>query len=210
MKRNSQSRCQNLFIKKAIFLISLFIISSNLYALSVTINGPSQVCPEQQYTFNSTVKNIFGTTITACSYNWQVMRNGLIIASSFSRVFFYTFDDTFGQVQIHLSVADGLNCISTATTSKAVTISLKTPDPIAGSSFICFGETKTYSTFLGENPADFDNCYFHHKYIWTLPPGWSITSQNPLSRSVNIKAPSTGTSGDYAIKVKGWYDDSRN
>lgn len=191
-------------------LLFIFFLSFDLIAVTVKIHGPSEVCPNQSYTFTSEVRNSFGSIITPdCGYAWYVLRNGVVISGPGGETaasFTYTFDNTLGPVEIRLHVKTGFACSAEGSDYKQVRIALKGPSSVSGPTIMCLGETQRFSTFISNNA---ENCYFHHKYIWTVPSGWTVTSTNPsASGYVDIKAPSTAASGSYPIKVKGWFDNT--
>jgi hypothetical protein len=224
MKNFTNSGNPSLILQKGALLFFLLIFSTKLFALSVTINGPSEVCPDQNYifpdqayTFTATAKNWYGQTITpSCDIQWRVVRNNVVIASLFNNYggngsvnglsFTYKFDATLGPVEVQIMVANGW-CVSPAVAhdEKTVNIRVKTPKPISGPSTMCAGETKAFSTSLNNNFAD---CHFHHDFIWTIPTGWGLSfNSDNKTNQVSITVPSSASSGTYTIKVKGYYGD---
>ena len=184
-----------------ILLFFIILSSPHVYALTVTINGPSEVCPNQAYTFTATVKNNLGITVTPEHYAWFVMRNGVQISGpTGGSSFTYQFGAQLEQLEVRLHVYNATWDL-TGSAFKNVNVRVVGIQSLSGPSVMCFGETQTFNAFI---PFSFETCWFHDLYIWTVPPGWTVTSENPTDRSwVTIKAPSTGTPGTYQIKVKG-------
>lgn len=211
------------FLKKGLLLMFLLTISTNLYALSISIEGPNEVCPGGTYTFTSTAKDSWGNEVTAsCGYVWWVIRDGVAIAISTSDPngngysdgpsFTYTFDNISGPVVVKVYAENGLAC-SSAEDTHGVNIQLKAPAPISGPLSMCAGDTKIFRVTdpTSDPNTNFGMCNFHHYFDWAVPSGWTVTTGNPTRISeVSIKAPLGTPAGTYQVKVRGWYDDSGN
>jgi len=209
MKRLNITPITNRFLKLRYLnlMILLFICLSFANKSSAQISGPSDVCPSQEQTFSVN----FGLVIFPCEYNWFVLRNGAVIDShrTTSSSFTHEFDNTLGPVTVRVILSRGVGCFSTSTANKTVNIGYhRAPAPITGSSFICHGQTKSFHTNgLANNSAD---CFFHHKYMWTVPAGWTVEGQSGSyvgGKTVDIKAPSSGSDQIAQIIVQGYYDD---
>lgn len=209
-----------LILRKGVLLVFFLIFSSSLYALTIEIHGPSEVCPDGTYTFTSTARNRFGNVVTAsCSYDWRVIKSdGTIIGpfggwggrgSSDGPTFTYKFERDTGPVTVRLIAKNGLAC-SSDEDNKQVNVALKAPAPISGPSSMCAGESKSFEvTNPSSDPnTDYGLCNFHHWFQWSVPSGWTVTSGNPSRSNVaTIKAPASAAAGTYQIRVRGWYDD---
>lgn len=209
MRSLTHTLIEYLFISLKYFFATIFLLGGSTVAIkgqSVSISGPSSVCPNQQYTFTASASGV----IFPCDYTWYVIRNGVAIAGPSGNLSFtYTFDNTLGPVTIRAILSRGIGCVSSTVGNKTVNITYKTPAPIIGPESICLGQTKRFGTDgLANSPAD---CFFHHLYRWTVPSGWQVEGQNGSytgqKKSVLIKAPNSGGAQTVQIKVQGYYDD---
>jgi hypothetical protein len=201
-------------MKHTYFLIFLFIIFQNAFAVTVVINGPTEVCPndgsststEQIYTVN-TYEWPFGWNVNTCGdYLWGVKKNGVLIHESRGTTLNYKFDDV-GDYEVGV-VASICAPYFPGQTSIIVNSRVPKPSPISGPVMCTAGQAYSFTTSPGLPslyPFDSD-CFWHYDYQWTAPSGWSIQTQSnsiftPLE-SVSIKAPIGTPNGAYNISIR--------
>lgn len=167
-------------------LFSFCLTSS--YAADISFSGETEVCPGTDYTYTASASNAFGARKGA--FEWTFWRDNQIIGSfgapivdcpanpgiSTSTVTF-NWGTILGSVKIRVrfkGVNDPL-CQFNSPDVKWVDVNVRviSPGPISGLVFCSPNETRTLSVpgILPFNSAQ--SCYFHHKYDWIVPSGWS-------------------------------------
>jgi hypothetical protein len=220
----------NLHVK----IILLMLVSMAAKAADIDISGPTYVCPDQDYSYTASASNIFGDR--KGSFEWTFWRNNQIIGSfgfpimdcpggpgSSTSTITFNWGSVSGAVKIRVRFK-GVNDILCHFNSPSekwynVTVRNFNPGPISGSLLFCAsGETQQLS-IPGITPFNSpSSCYFHHKYDWIVPDGWSVVPADgtgyvdieggirTFAKTVLLTAPSTpliqGYEGNYNVSVK--------
>lgn len=205
-----------------LFLL-FFLLSSTVFAADLHISGPTEVCPNTDYTYTASASNIFGARNG--DFQWKFWHNNQVIAiigyidcDNNSQVSSSTVTFNSGmltgafKIEVRFHGRNDIGC-GISTESRNVTVRVATPGPISGLLFCSPGETRTLSIPGIPNTAEL--CNFHHKYDWIVPAGWSVTPSNPstgyipitggirtFATSVSVTAPSTISQGGYNVIVR--------
>ncbi|MFN7330517.1 MAG: hypothetical protein ACK5UP_13545, partial [Bacteroidota bacterium] len=202
------------------------------FAASISFSGETQVCPGQDYTYSASASNLFGSR--AGGWEWTFWRNSQLIGSfgyivdcpsppgtSTSTVKF-NWGNTLGAVKIRIrfkGVNDPL-CQFTSPDEKWIDVNVRvlSPGPISGLAFCGPNETRIFSVpgILPFNSAQ--SCYYHYKYDWLVPNGWSVVPATgdgyisisggirTFATSVRVTTPSTPllpkNDGNYNVIVR--------
>ncbi len=200
------------------------LIATTSYGTNVTISGPTQVCPNQSYTWTASASNSLGSW--PGEFQWSLWRNGVSLGqfsggihcdntnNSSNSSATFTMDDVLGPIRIKVQYRGNyMGCISSEEFWYDVNIRVFNPGPISGLLFCSGGQTQTVSIPGIDNVAA--SCFYHYKYDWIVPAGWTITTNvdfyevipggiRTFARSVQITAPATmlpGFSGNYNVTV---------
>lgn len=164
---------------------------------SMSISGPTEVCPIQEYTYTFNPSFLFG----ACGPTswWVLDANDNIIDSGLGGSATISFSNPDNQVfKVRASSAGGIGCLGSATKTLWVTTKYPIPD-ISGPQTMCASGTATFSATVNASGV----C-FHHKLNWSFPSGWSATFS---AGNLVLQAPASVQSGYYTVSARVWYDD---
>lgn len=218
----------NLIFKTTLFslhprlILTVFaslILSVELVGQSITITGPTTVCPNnvhpnpnvptgQNYSAEAYVG---GIRASCAEWRWDVIKDGLKIAEGFGKTFNYNFNQV-GQYTLRVfarrCILMPLPNIFGAQTDLIVTSRVKQPNPITATpaGIVCDpGSEITFTTNPGLGLED-QTCYYHYEYEWMAPAGWSINGgTNELFGHTNapkIRIPANTPPGSYTISVR--------
>jgi len=194
-----------------LFLCLSFVFSRQLVGQTVSITGPTTVCPNN-FSPSGPVGNTYsakasigGQEITCTFWEWIISENGFGIASGLGNsISNYAFPNV-GTYRIQFFTSCGPNRIEK---NLYVTSRVKMPSPIrhVTAPIMCNpGQVYTYES----DPAlglDDQTCYYHYEYNWKAPPGWSINGGTNTffghGASANIVAPVNTPTGSYTISVQ--------
>ncbi|MEQ9221165.1 MAG: hypothetical protein RLO17_24130 [Cyclobacteriaceae bacterium] len=182
-------------MKKLLFLSTLLLYYSG-FAVTLHIDGPTDVCPNENVTYHIYASGIFGKLNGGAG--WDVYIDG-VLRSEFSSGpyscgsqsdFYFTPSqikggqtvygfDKVGTVEIRASFKGGIAC-GLYTNSLFLTSSVPSPGlPTTsdGNYSFCPGESQIVNLLPGMpgTANTVDDCYFHHQWHWTVPTGWTIT-----------------------------------
>ena len=184
--------------------------------------GPAEVCPGTSvsgpsYTFSAK------SFVNGC-FSWAVYEDGQWTPSvqpgcgctgpqpSKSSEFTYQFNNTTGsaKVRVYFLSAISILCnhdVMEVNIVKRVFGPGEPYDLDGGDLSLCPGETKTvYIPGVPGQPNSDANCYWHYKWDWTAPGGWSINGGDNVERtgaiSVQLTAPSSVIPGDMSGKLE--------
>lgn len=216
---------------RPIFLIScLFAVfcSTNIKAATITITGPTTVCPGVPESYTASASTIFGSQ--KGTFDWAFYDNSQwvyysgITCPSYgqfsSNTFTYTWQAT-GNNQIRVRFLANPDPFCTIDT-KYMNVNARVFEPgvptdaSGGLTFCSSSQTKTIT--IPGIPYDSEHCDYHYKYDWIIPSGWTAIPINGIAytsitggirtfaTSVNITtqsaALSQGFAGNYVITVK--------
>lgn len=187
---------------KKIFLFSfiILILLGRAMAQTVTIYGPTEVCPNQEYTY--TVETWFLVGGTGNTALWSLTdENGVQLAVNGGSQLTFAFPHPQNKTYKLKAVASGgVGGLSTA--SSEITIRTRYPIPtISGPKYICAGGSGVITTAV-----DASSACFHHKIDYLLPTGWVATPVS--SGKMSIAVPAAAENKYYTIKARVWYDDA--
>ncbi|MDT0684934.1 LamG-like jellyroll fold domain-containing protein [Autumnicola psychrophila] len=155
---------------------------------SVTMTASNtNICPGENVTFNTTAPANLGASP---DYDWQLTRNEN--TTSISSLKTFTIGSLVAGDVVRLYVTSSVPCVDPVYSTNTFTITEKPGIPstpgafTSGEAEVCPELTKTY-TVPNDNTAS--------EYIWTLPSGWTGSSNN------NTITVTTGNSGG-SITVK--------
>ena len=119
------------------------------------------------------------------SYRWY--KDGTLINNAESKTYTATAAGSYTVVTIP---ANG--CPSDPSAAHVIEIGTlpAQPDSITGDATVCKGNTKTYSV---TNAADTDT------YLWSVPSGWTITSNPQNTNSITVSVTSSAVSGNISV-----------
>lgn len=210
-------------------LLSLFLTSS--YAATISFSGETQVCPGMDYTYTASASDVFGSR--KGHFEWTFWRGNTKIhsigypiaacpgggASSSTVTFNWGTELGARRIEIRFKGMNTPLCDYVQPDFKSVNVNIRviSPGPISGLVFCSPNETRTVSV-PGVLPFNSPvSCYFHYKYDWIVPTGWTVTPNNNVgyevipggirtfATSVSLKAPANvipGINGNYNITVK--------
>ncbi|MFY0689085.1 MAG: T9SS type A sorting domain-containing protein [Cyclobacteriaceae bacterium] len=187
-------------------------------ATTVTVSGPTTVCPGDQVTYVASASWILGDR--GGSFGWSFYENGQwnvvsiincdpngAASSSMSYTWNYT-----GNNQIRVIYTPNGDPFCPITTEYMnVNVRVFPPGVASGALFCTGGETKTV-TIPGIDNSEAE-CFYHHKYDYIVPTGWSVTSTldpfdiipggiRTISKTVDITAPVSVANGEHDLIVR--------
>ncbi|HEY5744500.1 MAG TPA: T9SS type A sorting domain-containing protein [Chryseolinea sp.] len=207
-----------------IFLLCI-VATSVAFATTITVSGPTQVCPNQSYTYSASASNTFGSVPGIFQFTFY--KNGVIVGHTgnldctstnltTSASAAVTWPNELGAVQVKVDFRD-LGCGLTSTVYYNANISVWTPGQISGLLFCSSGQTQIVSIpGIPFNTAA--ACFYHYKYDWILPAGWTAVPADgngyetitggirSFATSIYLTAPAstlaTGYTGNYNVTVQ--------
>ncbi|MEQ9300451.1 MAG: T9SS type A sorting domain-containing protein [Cyclobacteriaceae bacterium] len=189
---------------KKFLLIPVFVallISSDAFAITVSLHGPSSACPgsTQNYSIDVYWSGI-GIPESLCNITWTVFEDGVMVHNAPGG---QNFNHTFGQFQgtatVRVSVGQCGVYNGNTQKDKTVTLGLVAPSSLSGPSVICKNVWSDFSIPLWANNSS--DCFFHYTTQWDAPSGWS--TQIASGGVFKVKPPSSASSGNYTIRVRG-------
>jgi hypothetical protein len=210
---------------------TIFIISIVLALPSkgqLVIEGPTLVCPGTGATGPTYTFTVKKPGLLNGAFTWGVKEPGSsqiqwigfspCDQSSFWKEssFTHEFTNVTGDAEIHVQFVDAASAalpfgcgtyIQQATL--LIDVEVFNPgipyDADGGDLSICPGETKTFSIPGVPDPPNSEaNCFWHYKWDYTVPVGWSIngagTTFRTAANSVQVTAPSNVVAGDEISK----------
>ena len=228
---------RNCFIRSGVGLFVLVAWTNyTSFAADISFSGATVVCPGQEETYTASASNAFGSQ-KGCFLWWfylngsQIGVEGGITCPCYSQLSTDVVNFTWpssstgqGQIKIRFLPTNNALCpvsekIINVTVRSAVPESLSDADggPVQ---FCSSGQTRTISVpTVPFNVADY--CYWHNKYDWIVPSGWTVVPAAPhppgefeaipggirtFATAVNVTAPTTtlspGYTGNYSVTVR--------
>jgi hypothetical protein len=219
-------------MKKTLIALALLTsITCSSIAATITITGPTSVCPNVQYTYTASASNAFGSQ-KGC-FSWSFWIDNKIVSSSSlvscgscsgqssqsTKTFIWNTLSTNAQVKVQFVANDQLPGCKLSEEILNVVVRVVMPQSVSdangGLSFCAASQTKTITS--PQSYSDPAACLWDNNYDWIVPSGWKIIPNGSLqytvipggirtkSPNVSITAPSpllSGNSGNYLLKVR--------
>ncbi|MEQ9297297.1 MAG: hypothetical protein RIF33_01980 [Cyclobacteriaceae bacterium] len=177
--------CADVFTygQKAIILseINKSLFSFKSTSASGSISGPSKICPNQYYTFSTSISS--GSPF---DYEWLIPSGWNIIGQGSSSVSIRASGATYGEYVQVMPLCGG------SVSRKYVEVDDKT--------IAITGPSQVPNESYPRNYSYYTEYYSGASYTWSAPPGWSVTSgQGTFSAS--LRAPAFPSPGYVSVTV---------